>query len=80
MSIHNIDDCDMIVVVGGFTIAQALVENDSNGQDVEVPSLLASTFVSSQASNSTSWITCSYSESLSPPSAEKYVLNATLLI
>jgi hypothetical protein len=80
MSIHNIDDCDMNVVVGGFTIAQALVENDSNALNVEVPSLLASTSVSPQPSNTSSWITCSYSESVSPPSVEKYVLNATLLI
>jgi hypothetical protein len=80
MSIHNIDDCDMYVVVGGFTIVQALVENDRNAQNVEVPSLLAPTFVSPQPSNTSSWITCSYSESVSPPSVEKYVLNATLLI
>ena len=77
---HNLDDCDMNVVVGGFSIIQALVENDSNAQNVEVASLHAPTLVSPQPSNNLSWITCSYSESVSPPSVEKYVLNATLLI
>jgi hypothetical protein len=80
MSIHNVDNCHKNAVVDGSDIVQALVEKDSKTQYVKVLSLLTSTFVSPALSNTSSWFTYSYLERVSPPSVEKYVLNATLLI
>ena len=80
MSIHKVDDCHINTVVGGYTVVQALVEKDSKAQNAEVFSLLTSAFVSPAPSNTSSWFNYSYFESVSPPSVEKYVLNATLLI
>ncbi len=79
MSIQNVDDCHN-AVVGGVAVDQALVERDSKVQNVEVLSLLSPTFVSPAPSNTSSWFNYSYSESVSPPSVEKYVLNVTFLI
>ena len=80
MSIHNVDDCHINAVDGGFTVVQALVEKDIEAQNVELFSLLTSTFVSPAPSNTSSWFTYSYLESVSPPSVEKCVLNETFLI
>jgi hypothetical protein len=80
MSIHNVDDCHVNAVVGDFADVQALVEKDIESQNVQVLSLLTSTFASSAPSNTSSWSTYSYLESVSPPSVEKYVLNETFLI
>lgn len=79
-SIHNVDYCHINAVVGGFAIVQALVEKDSKTKNVEVLSLHTSTFVSPAPGYTPSCFNYSYSESVSPPSVEKYVLNATFLI
>jgi hypothetical protein len=80
MSIHDVNDCHINAVDGDFAVVQALVEKDIEAQNVEVLSLLTSTFVSSASSNTSSWFTYSYLESVSPSSVEKYVLNETFLI
>ena len=80
LSFHGIDDCHINAVVGGIGVVQALVENESKPQNVEVLSLPTSTFVSSARVCTSSWFNYSYSERVSPPSVEKYVLNATFLI
>jgi hypothetical protein len=80
MSVHNVDHCDRNAVVGGFYVFRTLLEKDSKAQIVEVRSLLPLTFDSPTPSTILSWFNYSYSESVSPPSVEKYVLNATLLI
>jgi hypothetical protein len=80
MSIHNVDDCHINARVDDFAVVQALLEKDSNAQKVKVLSVLAPTFVSTALSNTSSWFNCSHLETISPPSVEKYVLNATLLI
>jgi hypothetical protein len=79
-SIQNADDCHINAVAGGLSAIQALLEKDSKTQNVEVLSVLASTFVSLAPVNNTSWFTYSFTESVSPPSVEKYVLNETFLI
>lgn len=80
LSVHNVIDCYRNAVVSYFSVFRALVEIDSEKQNVEVRSLLTSTFDSSEPSNTLSWSNYSYSDSVSLPSVEKYVLNATLLI
>lgn len=80
MSAHVVDDCHLNAVVGGLRIVQALVEEDGMAHNVGVLSLLASTCVSPAPNNMSSWFTYSHSESVSLPSGEKYVLNATLVI
>lgn len=79
MFIQNVNDCHN-AVVGGVAVVQALVEKDSRAQNVEVLSAITSTFVSPASSNTSSCFSYSYSESVSPPSVEKYVLNETFLI
>ncbi len=79
MSIQNVNDCHN-AVVGGFAVVQALVEKNCKAQNVEVFSLLTSTFVSLAPGNISSSFNYVYSESVSPPSVEKYVLNETFLI
>ncbi len=79
MSIQNVDDCHN-EVVGGSAVVQALVEKDAPEQNVEVLSVVISTFVAPASNNTSSWFKYSYSESVSPPSVEKYVLNETFLI
>jgi hypothetical protein len=80
MSIHNVDDCHINAVDGGFAVVQALVEKDIETQNVEVLSFLTSTFVLPAPSNTSSLFTYSYLESVSPPSVEKCVLNEIFLI
>lgn len=80
VSIHNVDDCNINAVVGGLAVFQALVEKGFEAQNVEVLSLLTFTFISPAPSNTSSWFTYSYIESVSPPSVEKYILNETFLI
>lgn len=79
-SIQNVDDCHINAVAGGLSAIQALLEKDIKAQNVNTLSVLISTFVSLAPSTNTSSFTYSYSESVSPPSVEKYILNATLLI
>jgi hypothetical protein len=79
MSIANVDDCHN-EVVGGSAVVQALVENDAPARTVEVFSVVISTFVAPAPNNTSSWFNYSYSESVSPSSVEKYVLNDTFLI
>ncbi len=80
MSVHNMEICKRNTVVGGFHVFRALLEKDCKAQIVEVRSLPIFTFDSPEPINSISWFNYSYSESVSLPSVEKYVLNATLLI
>lgn len=80
VSIHNIDNCNINAVVGGLAVFQALVEKGFNAQNVKVLSLLTFKFISPAPSNTSSWFTYSYIESVSPPSVEKYILNETFLI
>jgi hypothetical protein len=80
MSIYKGDDCRSSVVVGGLRVVLALVEKDSKVQNVEVLPLPISPFVSPAPGNTSSWFSYSYSESVSPLSVEKYVLNETFLI
>lgn len=79
MSIQNVNDC-YDATVGGFAIDPALVKEVSKEQNIEVLILLTSAFVSPVQSNCSSSFNYSYSESVSPPSVKKYVLNATFLI
>lgn len=79
-SIQNVDDCHINSVVGGLSAIQALLEKDSQIQKVEVLSILTSVFASLEPVNNTSSFTYSFTESVSPPSVEKYVLNETFLI
>ncbi len=79
-AIKNADDCHINAVAGGLSAIQALLEKDGKTQKVVVLSVLASTFVSLAPINNTSSFTYSYSEGVSPPSVEKYVLNETFLI
>jgi hypothetical protein len=80
MSIYNVDGCHSTVVFSGLRVVMALVEKDSKEQNVEVHSLPISPFVSLPLGNASSWFNYSYSESVSPLSVEKYVLNETFLI
>jgi hypothetical protein len=80
MSIYNGGGRQARVVVGRMRVVLALVEKDSKEQNVEVLSLLTSSFVSPAPGKTSAWFNYSYFESVSPPSVEKYVLNATLLI
>lgn len=79
-SVHNVKVCERHADVGGFHVFRALLEKDSKAQILEVRSLPFFTFDSPEPTNSLSWLNYSYSESVSLPSVEKYVLNATLLI
>jgi flavoprotein len=60
MSIHNVDDCHINAVDGGFAVVQALVEKDIETQNVEVLSFLTSTFVLPAPSNTSSLFNYSY--------------------
>ena len=80
MSIYKGDACHSTVVFSGLRVVMALVEKDSKVQDVQVLSLPISPFVSPAPGNTSSWFNYSYSESVSPLSVEKYVLNETFLI
>lgn len=79
-SITGVNDCHINAVVGGLSAIQALLEKDSKVQNISVLALLVPTFVSFASSINTSSFTYSYSETVSPPSVEKYVLNETFLI
>ncbi len=79
-SIQNANECHINAVAGGLAAIQALLEKDIKAQNVDILSVLNSTFVSLAPSTNTSSFTYSYSESVSPPSVEKYVLNETFLI
>ena len=80
MSIYNVDGCHSTVVFSGLRVVMALVEKDSKEQNVEVYSLPISPFVSLPLGNASSCFNYFYSESVSPLSVEKYVLNETFLI
>ena len=80
MFIHNVGDFNKKTMVGGIAVFQALEEKDGKAQHVRILSLLTSTFVLPIPSNTPPWFNYPSSESDSPPSVEKYVLNATLLI
>lgn len=80
VSIKTLDDCHVNAVVGGLAAIQALLERSDKTQNVPVLAVLASAFVSLAPDVTTSSSNYSYSESVSPPSVEKYVLNETFLI
>ena len=79
-SIQNVDDCHINSVVGGLASLQALLEKDIKTQNSDILSVLISTFVPVAPISNTSSLTYPYSQSVSPPSVEKYVLNETFLI
>lgn len=79
-SITSVNDCHINAVVGGLSAIQALLEKDSKVQNISVLALLVPTFVSLAPRINTSSFIYSYSESVSPPSVEKYVLTAAFLI
>jgi hypothetical protein len=79
-SITSMNDCHINAVVGGLSAIQALFEKESKVQNISVLTLLVPTVVSLAPSTNTSSFTYSYSESVSPPSVEKYVLLRTFLI
>jgi hypothetical protein len=80
MSIYNVDGCHSTIVFSGLRVVMALVEKNSKVQNVEVRSLSISPFVSPPLGNTSSGFNYTYSESVSPLSVEKYVLNETFLI
>jgi len=82
MSVHNRDGChrNRDPVVGAFGVVQALVEKDSKAQNVDILTLLTSAFVPPAPGNTSSRFNYSYSVSVSLPSVEKCILNATLVI
>ncbi len=77
---NDVTDCHKRAVVDHFSVFRALVEIETKKQNVELRSLLTSAFDSSEPNYTLSWFNYSYSDSVSLPSVEKYVLNATLLI
>lgn len=79
-SIQGVDDCHVNTVVGGLSAIQALLEKDSKVQNDSNHAPLVSTFVSLVPSTSTSVVSYSSTENVTPPSVEKYVLNETFLI
>ncbi|MBI5473565.1 MAG: hypothetical protein HY961_14595 [Ignavibacteriae bacterium] len=80
VSFKNLDDCHINAIVGGLAAIQTLLEKNDKTQNVAVLAVLASSFVSPEPVNTTSWFSYSFTESVSPPSVEKYVLNETFLI
>jgi hypothetical protein len=80
MSIENVDGRHMIMVGYTFRVFLAVVERDSERQNVEVLSLLPCTFVSPVSGDTSSCFNYFFSESVSPSSVEKYILNETYLI
>ena len=80
MSTYKGDACRSTVVFSGLRVVMALVEKDSKVQNGQVLSLPISPFVSPSLVNTSSCFNYSYSESVSPFSVEKYVLNETFLI
>ena len=79
-SIQNINDCHINTVAGGLAAIQALQEKDSKELNVNVLALLVSTFIPVGPNANASSFDYSYSDNVSPPSVEKYVLNETFLI
>lgn len=80
VSIHGVDDCHINTVVGGLSAIQALLEKDSKMQNISELATLVTMFVAPAPSRTTSSILYSSSDSVFPPSVEKYVLNETFLI
>jgi hypothetical protein len=80
MSIYKGDACHSTIVFSGLRVVMAFVEKDSKVQNVEVLPLLTSPFVSPAPGNTSTWFSYFFFESVSPPSVDKYVLNATFLI
>jgi hypothetical protein len=80
MSIYKGDACHSTVVFSGLRVVMAFVEKDSKVQNVQILSLPILPFVSPPLGNISSCFNYTYSESVSPLSVEKYVLNETFLI
>ncbi len=80
VSFKNLDDCHVNAVVGGLAAIQALLEKDTKAQNFDILSLFISTIVPIAPSTNTSSCDYSYTDNVSPPSVEKYVLNETFLI
>ncbi len=74
--------CHANTVAGGLNSIPALVEKGSKPQNnrLEILSETALHCAKRAQSGTSSWFTVSFSHNISPPSVEKYVLNASFLI
>ena len=71
--------CHMNTLVGGLKTKEGLLEKAPSHND-HVGAFIIPANNASIAATTTSFASLSYAVSISPPSVEKYVLNATLLI
>jgi hypothetical protein len=81
-SVQREFDCHTNTVAGGLAGVQGLIEKDGKplNNRLEVLSAVVSQYISFASSGTASWLSTSYCTSVSPPSVEKYVLNASFLI
>ena len=80
MFVHNVGDCQKKTIVPGIAVYQALEEKDSKAKNAKALSLLTSTFILPAPCNILYCSNYYCTNSISPSSVEKFILNTTLLI
>jgi len=80
MFVHNVGDYQKKTIVVGIAVFQASEEKDTKAKNAKALSLLTSTFILPAPCNILYCSNYYCTNSISPSSVEKFLLNATLLI
>ncbi len=80
MFVHNVGDCQKKTIVVGIAVFQSSEEKNRKAKNATALSLLASTFILPAPCNILNCSNYYCTNSISPSSVEKFILNTTLLI